>query len=297
MTTQSMSLPTIASGGSLKAYLNEIQTFPLLERDEEFMLAKRYKEHQDPAAAHRMVTSHLRLVAKIARGFQGYGLPLADLISEGNVGLMRAVKGFEPDKGFRLSTYAIWWIRAAITEYVLRSWSMVKIGTVAAQKKLFFGLRKIKESRKIYDSGELSPADAARIAENMNVPEAEVVEMNRRLSGGDMSRNAPLSDEDAGEHMDFLRDEGPDQETLLGDMEESHLRSQMLVSAMATLNERERHIISERRLSEDRVTLEELAGQYGISRERVRQIEARAFEKLRTAMTADGDTDGTLEIA
>jgi len=297
MNTQSMSLPTIASGGSLKAYLNEIQTFPLLERDEEFMLAKRYKEHQDPAAAHRMVTSHLRLVAKIARGFQGYGLPLADLISEGNVGLMRAVKGFEPDKGFRLSTYAIWWIRAAITEYVLRSWSMVKIGTVAAQKKLFFGLRKIKESLKIYDSGELSPADAARIAENMNVPEAEVVEMNRRLSGGDMSLNAPLSDEDAGEHMDFLRDEGPDQETLLGDMEESHLRSQMLVSAMATLNERERHIISERRLSEDRVTLEELAGQYGISRERVRQIEARAFEKLRTAMTADGDTDGTLEIA
>ncbi|MBT4770254.1 MAG: RNA polymerase sigma factor RpoH [Rhodospirillaceae bacterium] len=297
MTTLSMSLPTIASGGSLKAYLNEIQTFPLLGRDEEFMLAKRYKEHGETDAAHRMVTSHLRLVAKIARGYQGYGLPLADLISEGNVGLMRAVKGFEPDKGFRLSTYAMWWIRAAITEYVLRSWSMVKIGTVAAQKKLFFGLRKIKESLKIYNSGELSPTDAARIAESMNVPEAEVIEMNRRLSGGDMSLNAPLSDEDAGEHMDFLRDEGPDQEALLGDMEENHLRSQMLVRAMENLNERERHIISERRLSEDPVTLEELAGEYGISRERVRQIEVRAFEKLRAAMTIDVDEDGALGVA
>ena len=288
----SFSLPVISQNGGLHSYLREIQTFPMLEREEEFMLAKRWREYDDTEAAHHLVTSHLRLVAKIARSYQGYGLPLADLISEGNVGLMRAVKGFDPDRGFRLATYAMWWIRAAITEYVLRSWSMVKIGTVAAQKKLFFGLRKIKDKLKIIDAGELSPEQTAQIAEAMDVPEADVTVMNRRLTAGDVSLNAPLTGEDATEHLDLLVDDRADQETLLQESEEGQLRSRMLTTALTTLKDRERHIITERRLKEEPSTLEDLAKIYGISRERVRQIEVRAFEKLQKTMLQDALESG-----
>ena len=288
----SFSLPVISQNGGLHSYLREIQTFPMLEREEEFMLAKRWREYDDTEAAHQLVTSHLRLVAKIARRYQGYGLPLADLISEGNVGLMRAVKGFDPDRGFRLATYAMWWIRAAITEYVLRSWSMVKIGTVAAQKKLFFGLRKIKDKLKIIDAGELSPEQTAQIAEAMDVPEADVTVMNRRLTAGDVSLNAPLTGEDATEHLDLLVDDRADQETLLQESEEGQLRSRMLTTALKTLKDRERHIITERRLKEEPSTLEDLAKIYGISRERVRQIEVRAFEKLQKTMLHDALESG-----
>jgi RNA polymerase sigma-32 factor len=288
----SFSLPVISQNGGLHSYLREIQTFPMLEREEEFMLAKRWREYDDTEAAHQLVTSHLRLVAKIARRYQGYGLPLADMISEGNVGLMRAVKGFDPDRGFRLATYAMWWIRAAITEYVLRSWSMVKIGTVAAQKKLFFGLRKIKDKLKIIDAGELSPEQTAQIAEAMDVPEADVTVMNRRLTAGDVSLNAPLTGEDATEHLDLLVDDRADQETLLQESEEGQLRSRMLTTALTTLKDRERHIITERRLKEEPSTLEDLAKIYGISRERVRQIEVRAFEKLQKTMLHDALESG-----
>ncbi len=288
----SFSLPVISQDGGLHSYLREIQTFPMLEREEEFMLAKRWREYDDTEAAHQLVTSHLRLVAKIARSYRGYGLPLADLISEGNVGLMRAVKGFDPDRGFRLATYAMWWIRAAITEYVLRSWSMVKIGTVAAQKKLFFGLRKIKDKLKIIDAGELSPEQTAQIAEAMDVPEADVTVMNRRLTAGDVSLNAPLTGEDATEHLDLLVDDRADQETLLQESEEGQLRSRMLTTALTTLKDRECHIITERRLKEEPSTLEDLAKIYGISRERVRQIEVRAFEKLQKAMLQDALESG-----
>jgi RNA polymerase sigma-32 factor len=288
----SFSLPVISQDGGLHSYLREIQTFPMLEREEEFMLAKRWREYDDTEAAHQLVTSHLRLVAKIARRYQGYGLPLADMISEGNVGLMRAVKGFDPDRGFRLATYAMWWIRAAITEYVLRSWSMVKIGTVAAQKKLFFGLRKIKDKLKIIDAGELSPEQTAQIAEAMDVPEADVTVMNRRLTAGDVSLNAPLTGEDATEHLDLLVDDRADQETLLQESEEGQLRSRMLTTALTTLKDRERHIITERRLKEEPSTLEDLAKIYGISRERVRQIEVRAFEKLQKTMLQDALESG-----
>ena len=288
----SFSLPVISQNCGLHSYLREIQTFPMLEREEEFMLAKRWREYDDTEAAHQLVTSHLRLVAKIARSYQGYGLPLADMISEGNVGLMRAVKGFDPDRGFRLATYAMWWIRAAITEYVLRSWSMVKIGTVAAQKKLFFGLRKIKDKLKIIDAGELSPEQTAQIAEAMDVPEADVTVMNRRLTAGDVSLNAPLTGEDATEHLDLLVDDRADQETLLQESEEGQLRSRMLTTALTTLKDRERHIITERRLKEEPSTLEDLAKIYGISRERVRQIEVRAFEKLQKTMLQDALESG-----
>ncbi len=288
----SFSFPIISQDGGLHSYLREIQTFPMLEREEEFMLAKRWREYDDTEAAHQLVTSHLRLVAKIARRYQGYGLPLADMISEGNVGLMRAVKGFDPDRGFRLATYAMWWIRAAITEYVLRSWSMVKIGTVAAQKKLFFGLRKIKDKLKIIDAGELSPEQTAQIAEAMDVPEADVTVMNRRLTAGDVSLNAPLTGEDATEHLDLLVDDRADQETLLQESEEGQLRSRMLTTALTTLKDRERHIITERRLKEEPSTLEDLAKIYGISRERVRQIEVRAFEKLQKTMLQDALESG-----
>ena len=288
----SFSLPVISQDGGLHHYLRETQTFPILERQEEFMLAKRWREHDDTQAAHRLVTSHLRLVAKIARGYRGYGLPLADLISEGNVGLMRAVKGFDPDRGFRLSTYAMWWIRAAITEYILRSWSMVKIGTVAAQKKLFFGLRKIKDKLKIINAGELSPEQTAQIAEAMDVPEGDVTIMNRRLAAGDASLNAPLTGEHATEHLDLLVDDRTDQETLLLESEERQVCSHMLTAALTTLKDRERHIITERRLKEEPSTLEDLAKVYGISRERVRQIEVRAFEKLREAMLKDAPESG-----
>ena len=288
----SFSLPVISQDGGLHSYLREIQTFQMLEREEEFMLAKRWREYDDTEAAHQLVTSHLRLVAKIARSYQGYGLPLADLVSEGNVGLMRAVKGFDPDRGFRLATYAMWWIRAAITEYVLRSWSMVKIGTVAAQKKLFFGLRKIKDKLKIIDAGELSPEQTAQIAEAMDVPEADVTVMNRRLTAGDVSLNAPLTGEDATEHLDLLVDDRADQETLLQESEEGQLRSRMLTTALTTLKDRECHIITERRLKEEPSTLEDLAKIYGISRERVRQIEVRAFEKLQKTMLHDALESG-----
>ena len=291
------SLPAISQDGGLQHYLREIRAFPFLEREEEFMLAKRWREHDDTEAAHKLVTSHLRLVAKIARGYRGYGLPFADLVSEGNVGLMRAVKGFEPDRGFRLSTYAMWWIRAAITEYVLRSWSMVKIGTAAAQKKLFFGLRKIKDKLKIIDAGELSPEQTARIAAAMDVPEADVTVMNRRLTAGDASLNAPLTGEDVTEHLDLLMDDRADQETLLQDSQVGQLRSRMLTTAMTILKDRERHIITERRLREEPSTLGDLAKVYGISRERVRQIEARAFEKLQKAMLQDALESGATAIS
>jgi len=292
----SFALPAISQDGGLRKYLRDIQAFPMLEQREEVALAKRWREHDDTEAAHKLVTSHLRLVAKIARGYRGYGLPLADLISEGNVGLMRAVKGFDPERGFRLATYAMWWIRAAITEYVLRSWSIVKIGTVAAQKKLFFGLRKIKDSLKIIDSGELSPEQTAQIAEAMDVPEEDVTIMNRRFLAGDASLNAPLTGEDATEHLDLLVDDREDQETLLQKSEEGQLHRRMLNRALATLKDRECHIITERRLKEEPSTLESLAKIYGISRERVRQIEVRAFEKLREAMLEDSPESGAATL-
>ncbi|MDP7190962.1 MAG: RNA polymerase sigma factor RpoH [Alphaproteobacteria bacterium] len=292
----SFALPAIPQDGGLRKYLRDIQAFPMLEQREEVALAKRWREHDDTESAHKLVTSHLRLVAKIARGYRGYGLPLADLISEGNVGLMRAVKGFDPERGFRLATYAMWWIRAAITEYVLRSWSIVKIGTVAAQKKLFFGLRKIKDRLKIIDAGELSPEQTARIAEAMDVPEEDVTIMNRRFLAGDASLNVPLTGEDATEHLDLLVDDREDQETLLQKSEEGQLHRRMLNRALATLKDRERHIITERRLKEEPSTLESLAKIYSISRERVRQIEVRAFEKLREAMLEDLPESGATTL-
>ncbi|HJO89413.1 MAG TPA: RNA polymerase sigma factor RpoH [Alphaproteobacteria bacterium] len=292
----SFALPAIPQDGGLRKYLRDIQAFPMLEQQEEVALAKRWREHDDTESAHKLVTSHLRLVAKIARGYRGYGLPLADLISEGNVGLMRAVKGFDPERGFRLATYAMWWIRAAITEYVLRSWSIVKIGTVAAQKKLFFGLRKIKDRLKIIDAGELSPEQTARIAEAMDVPEEDVTIMNRRFLAGDASLNVPLTGEDATEHLDLLVDDREDQETLLQKSEEGQLHRRMLNRALATLKDRERHIITERRLKEEPSTLESLAKIYSISRERVRQIEVRAFEKLREAMLEDLPESGATTL-
>ena len=292
----SFALPAISQDGGLRKYLRDIQAFPMLEQREEVALAKRWREHDDTESAHKLVTSHLRLVAKIARGYRGYGLPLADLISEGNVGLMRAVKGFDPERGFRLATYAMWWIRAAITEYVLRSWSIVKIGTVAAQKKLFFGLRKIKDRLKIIDAGELSPEQTARIAEAMDVPEEDVTIMNRRFLAGDASLNVPLTGEDATEHLDLLVDDREDQETLLQKSEEGQLHRRMLNRALATLKDRERHIITERRLKEEPSTLESLAKIYSISRERVRQIEVRAFEKLREAMLEDLPESGATTL-
>ena len=292
----SFALPAIPQDGGLRKYLRDIQAFPMLEQQEEVALAKRWREHDDTESAHKLVTSHLRLVAKIARGYRGYGLPLADLISEGNVGLMRAVKGFDPERGFRLATYAMWWIRAAITEYVLRSWSIVKIGTVAAQKKLFFGLRKIKDRLKIIDAGELSPEQTARIAEAMDVPEEDVTIMNRRFLAGDASLNVPLTGEDATEHLDLLVDDREDQETLLQKSEEGQLHRRMLNRALATLKDRECHIITERRLKEEPSTLESLAKIYSISRERVRQIEVRAFEKLREAMLEDLPESGATTL-
>ncbi len=292
----SFALPAIPQDGGLRKYLRDIQAFPMLEQQEEVALAKRWREHDDTESAHKLVTSHLRLVAKIARGYRGYGLPLADLISEGNVGLMRAVKGFDPERGLRLATYAMWWIRAAITEYVLRSWSIVKIGTVAAQKKLFFGLRKIKDRLKIIDAGELSPEQTARIAEAMDVPEEDVTIMNRRFLAGDASLNVPLTGEDATEHLDLLVDDREDQETLLQKSEEGQLHRRMLNRALATLKDRERHIITERRLKEEPSTLESLAKIYSISRERVRQIEVRAFEKLREAMLEDLPESGATTL-
>ena len=271
--------------GGLSRYLTEIRKFPMLPKDEEFMLAQRWKEHQDSEAAHKMVTSHLRLVAKIAMGYRGYGLPIGEVISEGNVGLMQAVKKFEPDKGFRLATYAMWWIRASIQEYILRSWSLVKMGTTAAQKKLFFNLRKAKSQIEAFQDGDLRPDQVSAIATKLGVLDSEVISMNRRLSGPDASLNAPLRSDSESEWQDWLADENQvSQETVVAENEEKSLRMGLLQEAMVELTDRERHILTERRLKDDPTTLEDLATHYGVSRERVRQIEVRAFEKLQKSM-------------
>ncbi|MEM9122673.1 MAG: RNA polymerase sigma factor RpoH [Pseudomonadota bacterium] len=277
-------LPTVASEGSLTRYLQEIRQFPMLQPEEEYMLGKSWKEHEDSEAAHRLVTSHLRLVAKIAMGYRGYGLPMSEVISEGNVGLMQAVKRFEPEKGFRLATYAMWWIRAAIQEYILRSWSLVKMGTTAAQKKLFFNLRRMKGQIQAIDEGDMRPEQVAHISTALNVSEDDVIQMNRRLTAPDHSLNAPLRADSEGEWQDWLVDDQVDQETLLAEREELDDRRALLAEAIKKLNEREQHILTERKLKENPATLEDLSQHYGISRERVRQIEVRAFEKLQKAM-------------
>ena len=290
-------LPTISPDGSLTRYLHEIRKFPMLKPDEEFMLAKAWTDHGDTESAHKLVTSHLRLVAKIAMGYRGYGLPVGDLISEGNVGMMQAVKRFDPDKGFRLATYAMWWIKASIHEYILRSWSLVKIGTTAAQKKLFFNLRRIKGQLEAVDEGDLRPDQVKEIATRLDVKEEEVVQMNRRMAGSDHSLNAPMRADIEGEWQDWLVDEDtPDQETAYSDSEELDYRRGLMADAMHNLNEREQHIITERRLSENPKTLETLSLEYNISRERVRQIEARAFEKLQLAMQNAADEDNSKTI-
>jgi RNA polymerase sigma-32 factor len=280
-------LAVMSPEGGLSRYLSEIRKFPMLAKDQEFMLAKRWQEHQDPEAAHQLVTSHLRLVAKIAMGYRGYGLPIGEVISEGNVGLMQAVKKFDPDKGFRLATYAMWWIRASIQEYILRSWSLVKMGTTAAQKKLFFNLRKAKSEIAALQEGDLRPDQVSQIATKLGVLDEEVVSMNRRLSGGDASLNAPLRADGESEWQDWLvDDETPSQENVVAENQEMNLRMSLLEAAMTELTDRERHILTERRLKDEPTTLEELAAEYGVSRERVRQIEVRAFEKLQKSMRA-----------
>src|SRR6202171_6726609 len=280
-------VPSISADGNLSRYLQEIRKFPMLDPDEEFMLAKRWKEHADPDAAQKLVTSHLRLVAKIAMGYRGYGLPLSELISEGNVGMMQAVKRFDPDRGFRLATYAMWWIRAAIQEYILHSWSLVKMGTTAAQKKLFFNLRRLKGQMQAIDDGDLQPEQVAKIARVLDVPEQDVVSMNRRLAAPDHSLNAPVRQDSEGEWQDWLVDESETQETAIADREELTGRKALLTGALKSLNERERHILIERRLKDNPTTLEDLSQQYNISRERVRQIEARSFEKLQNARSEE----------
>ncbi len=280
-------LPTAMSPeGSLSRYLAEIRKFPMLKKDEEYMLAKRFLEHEDPAAAKKMVTSHLRLVAKIAMGYRGYGLPIGEVISEGNVGLMQAVRKFDPEKGFRLATYAMWWIRASIQEYVLRSWSLVKIGTTAAQKKLFFNLRKMKSQIDAVDDGDLHPDQVEHIATKLGVTNDEVVSMNRRMSGPETSLNSPMrNDGEGGEWQDWLVDDNAvNAEAHLEKTDEYDMRMELLTEAMSSLNEREQHIISERRLKDQPATLEDLSKHYGVSRERIRQIEVRAFEKLQKMM-------------
>ncbi len=277
-------LPSVSAQGGLTRYLEEIRQFPMLEPQEEYMLAKSWREHGDRDAAHRLVTSHLRLVARIAMGYRGYGLPVGEVISEGNVGLMQAVKRFDPDKGFRLATYAMWWIRAAIQEYILRSWSLVKMGTTAAQKKLFFNLRKIKGQLKALDEGDLRPDQVKQIATSLGVTEEDVVSMNRRLAG-DSSLNAPVrNDSESGEWQDWLVDDTMDQETALAESEERDQRREMLNAALKTLNERERRVFEARRLADEPMTLEELSAEFGVSRERIRQIEVRAFEKVQKAV-------------
>ena len=280
-------LAVMSPEGGLSRYLTEIRKFPMLAKDEEFMLAKRWREHEDPEAAHKLVTSHLRLVAKIAMGYRGYGLPIGEVISEGNVGLMQAVKKFEPDKGFRLATYAMWWIRASIQEYILRSWSLVKMGTTAAQKKLFFNLRKAKSQISAFQDGDLHPDQVSQIATKLGVLDEEVISMNRRLSGPDASLNAPLRVDGESEWQDWLEDESAvSQEAFVAETQERSARMTLMDAAMSELSDRERHILTERRLKDDPTTLEELAAEYGVSRERVRQIEVRAFEKLQKAVTA-----------
>ena len=280
----SRGLPVLSGDAGLSRYLTEIRKFPLLSPEDEYMFAKRWKEHEDPEAARRMVTSHLRLVAKIAMGYRGYGLPVSEIVSEGNVGLMQAVKRFDPDKGFRLATYAMWWIRASIQEYVLRSWSLVKMGTTAAQKKLFFNLRKAKNNIGAIEEGDLTPEHVATLSDQLGVTATEVTEMNRRLSGGDASLNAPLRSESESEWQDWLADDTADQETRLAEREEMGDRHELLVAAMKDLTDRERDILQARRLQDEPATLEELSQKYGVSRERVRQIEVRAFEKLQRGM-------------
>ncbi|MBX9815702.1 MAG: RNA polymerase subunit sigma-70 [Proteobacteria bacterium SG_bin5] len=278
-------IPALGGEASLNRYLAEIKKFPILSAEEEYMLAKRFEEHGDTEAAARLVTSHLRLVAKIAMGYRGYGLPLSELISEGNIGLMQGVKKFEADRGFRLATYAMWWIRASIQEFILRSWSLVKMGTTAAQKKLFFNLRRMKAKLDAFEDGDLRPEDLKKIATDLGVTEAEVTSMNRRMAlGGDTSLNVPMREDGEGQWQDWLADDSPLQDERVAEAQEADVRHEMLVSAMSSLNERERHILTERRLTDDPKTLEELSQVYGVSRERVRQIEVRAFEKLQKAM-------------
>ena len=282
--TAMISSLSLAPEGNLTRYLQDIRKFPMLPPEEEYLLAKRYRDHEDYPAAERLITSHLRLVAKIAMGYRGYGLPLGEMISEGNIGMMQAVRRFDPDRGFRLATYAMWWIRAAIQEYILHSWSLVKMGTTAAQKKLFFNLRKLKGQMNAIEEGDLSPEVVGRIAESLAVSEEEVVNMNRRLASPDHSLNAPLRAESEGEWQDWLVDEREDQETELGEREELGQRRGLLSLALASLNERERAILTDRRLAEEPATLDDLSRRYGISRERVRQIEVRAFEKVQKSV-------------
>ncbi|MBR0551903.1 RNA polymerase sigma factor RpoH [Stakelama marina] len=278
-------IPALGGEASLNRYLAEIKKFPILKPEQEYMLAKRFQEHGDTEAAAQLVTSHLRLVAKIAMGYRGYGLPVSELISEGNIGLMQGVKKFEPDRGFRLATYAMWWIRASIQEFILRSWSLVKMGTTAAQKKLFFNLRRMKAKLDAFEDGDLKPEDVAKIATDLGVTEEEVTSMNRRMAmGGDTSLNVPMREDSEGQWQDWLQDDEPLQDHVVAEAQEADVRHEMLVEAMDDLNERERHILTERRLTDNPQTLEELSQVYGVSRERVRQIEVRAFEKLQKAM-------------
>lgn len=278
-------IPALGSDNSLNQYMTEIKKFPILAPEEEFMLAKRYTEHQDPKAAERLVTSHLRLVAKIAMKYRGYGLPVSELISEGNIGLMQGVKKFDPDRGFRLATYAMWWIRASMQEFILRSWSLVKIGTTSAQKKLFFNLRRMKNNLEAFEDGDLRPEDVQQISADLGVAEKDVVSMNRRMNkGGDTSLNVPMNEDGEGQWQDWLVDDEPLQDHAVAEAQESDIRHEMLGEAMSDLNDREKHILAERRLSDDPKTLEELSKVYDVSRERIRQIEVRAFEKLQKAM-------------
>ena len=278
-------IPALGGEASLNRYLAEIRKFPILAPEQEYMLAKRFQEHGDPEAAAQLVTSHLRLVAKIAMGYRGYGLPVSELISEGNIGLMQGVKKFEPDRGFRLATYAMWWIRASIQEFILRSWSLVKMGTTAAQKKLFFNLRRMKAKLDAFEDGDLKPEDLAKIAKDLGVTEEEVTSMNRRMAmGGDTSLNVPMREDGESQWQDWLQDDSALQDEVVAEAQEADVRHSMLVEAMDELNEREKHILTERRLTDDPKTLEELSQVYGVSRERVRQIEVRAFEKLQKAM-------------
>jgi RNA polymerase sigma-32 factor len=284
MNSRLPSVTKVSPETNLARYLQEIRKFPMLEAEQEYMLAKRWREHADSDAAHQLVTSHLRLVAKIAMGYRGYGLPLGELISEGNVGMMQAVRRFDPDRGFRLATYAMWWIRASIQEYILHSWSLVKMGTTAAQKKLFFNLRKLKGQLQEIEEGDLSPESVKEIAKRLEVPEEDVISMNRRLAAPDHSLNAPLRAEGEGEWQDWLVDESDSQETVLAERQEFANRHSMLAEALKTLNKREREILEARRLRDNPLTLEELSQRFNVSRERVRQIEVRAFEKLQKAV-------------
>ena len=291
-------LPSLGAEQSLNRYLTEIKKYPLLTAEQEYMLAKRYAEHQDPEAAAQLVTSHLRLVAKIAMGYRGYGLPVSELISEGNIGLMQGVKKFEPERGFRLATYAMWWIKASMQEFILRSWSLVKMGTTAAQKKLFFNLRRMKKNLDAYEDTDLHPDQVKKIATDLGVSETEVVNMNRRMMmGGDASLNVSFNEDGEGQWQDMLQDNGPLQDQIAEETQEASNRHSLLIEAMGSLNDRERHILTQRRLSEDPQTLEELSQEYGVSRERVRQIEVRAFEKLQKSMLRIGSEKRLLSAA